>query len=568
MGQQVCSSCCRTEVAEKLEGSQKIFDREKRILEHKQGEGKIDDVYKIDVGKDGVLSNGTVGTIFKAQHLKNKTIRAVKQMNKKNVKGDRWQKEIDMLKRLDHPHICKLYETWEDTKTVYLIMELCRGGDLMNLALRSDKVNEGLIAVLVRQMCSATAHLHYHEVIHSDMRPENWLFDEPVQPTSSVLDLNLKMIDFGLAAKHTPDEEGGGSRRPSTAEDGDAPAAKKEDAAPTKKKNVMHEKAGAYCKAPEQISTKDKFANISDKCDVWAIGVITFLLLSGEPPFPRSAGKFKEELIRQAKFEFVPEATWKAISTECKDFISSSLQKVAEDRPTAKEALASPWMMIAKDVLDEAYDLQGKKASGAAQGKGRGKGGKPKLSILDAPLPSAGNIMDSFKKMGKMNSLEKAAVTAAAHRLPSDKVAYLRKTYEKMDRNGDGILSAQELCDGLKETGVGTEELLESLMAIDTDGSGVIEYTEFIAATYHFQRTMQEDVIWSIFRIFDTDGSGSVTLEELKKALAEGGGQHAKNIEDYFQGQSVNDLIKDLDGNGDGEIDFEEFKALLNRPKG
>merc|ERR1719171_3299594 len=143
----------------------------------------------------------------------------------------------------------------------------------MNLSLRADKVNESQVAILLRQMCGATAHLHDNAIVHSDMRPENWLFDEPVQSQSSVLDLNLKMIDFGLAGKFS---------------DGEEPKKEEEDGvdAKGKKKNVMHEKSGAYCKAPEQIGSK---APGTDKCDVWAVGVIAFLLLAGEPPSPRSA---------------------------------------------------------------------------------------------------------------------------------------------------------------------------------------------------------------------------------------------------------------------------------------
>lgn len=185
------------------------------------------------------------------------------------------------------------------------------------------------------------------------------------------------------------------------------------------------------------------------------------------------------------------------------------------------------------------------------------------MSIMDAPLPGAQQILQGFHKMADLNGLEKAAITSAAYRLPPDKINYLRKCFEKMDTNGDGVLSAQELQDGLRETGMNDDELMNLLKNIDVDGSGVIEYTEFIAATYDFQRKLHEDVTWAAFRVFDQDGSGSVTSSELKKVLSE-----REEIGEAFGTSGVQDLLNDFDANGDGEIDYQEFLGLLQAKSG
>merc|ERR1719188_484898 len=121
-----------------------------------------------------------------------------------------------------------------------------------------------------------------------------------------------------------------------------------------------------------------------------------------------------------------------------------------------------------------------------------------------------------------------------------------------MDRNGDGVLLAEELHDGLKGAGVSNSELMEILKQIDTDGSGSISYTEFIASTYEFQRSLQDSTVWSVFRIFDADHSGKLTRKELLEAL--GCEQHSNQVSEKFPGLSLENVLADLDKDGDGEI--------------
>merc|ERR1719188_698523 len=132
-----------------------------------------------------------------------------------------------------------------------------------------------------------------------------------------------------------------------------------------------------------------------------------------------------------------------------------------------------------------------------------------------------------------------------------------------MDRNGDGVLLAEELHDGLKGAGVSNSELMEILKQIDTDGSGAISYTEFIASTYEFQRSLQDSTVWSVFRVFDADHSGKLTKKELLEAL--GCEHHRNGLEEKFPDTNLENVIQNLDKDGDGEIDFEEFKTLLQK---
>merc|ERR1712226_1027594 len=194
-----------------------------------------------------------------------------------------------------------------------------------------------------------------------------------------------------------------------------------------------------------------------------------------------------------------------AIGTDAQVFIKECMKADRTARPQAIDLLNhSSWLAFGKSTLDQAYDGSGGASSRPAR-----------KSILDAPLPDAEAVLSKFECMNKLSILEKAAMTAAAHRLPTNKISHLRQAFEKMDRNGDGVLSAHELYIGLSSTDVSSEQLMEILSWVNSDGSNDIEYTEFIAATYQFQKNIQESAVWSVFRIFDQDGSGKICKSEI-----------------------------------------------------
>lgn len=128
----------------------------------------------------------------------------------------------------------------------------------------------------------------------------------------------------------------------------------------------------------------------------------------------------------------------------------------------------------------------------------------------------------------------------------------------QLDVNGDGSLSLEELKKGLsgKENG---DQLLEILNAADTDGSGEINYTEFLAATMDANMFMREDYLRTAFNMFDKDGSGKIDNEEVVALLS---GEDMGNI---VSKDAIMSLVSEIDANGDGEIDFEEFMEMMKK---
>merc|ERR1712224_720468 len=243
--------------------------------------------------------------VSKAKNLSTCAIRACKSINKSQMKNmDRFKQEIALMKIMDHPNIIKLYETFEDHRNIYLIMELCVGGELFDRIIEAGPFTESQAATLMQQIIRAIYYMHENHVCHRDLKPENFLFmtKEPIENNL------LKIIDFGLSCKFEAGQ-------------------------------VLSTKAGTpYYVAPQVLA--GKYDHLSD---VWSCGVIMYVLLCGYPPFFGETDSEVLSKVRLGAFSFNA-ADWKNVSDDAKNLIRMLLKMNPRDRYTAEQALNHEWI--------------------------------------------------------------------------------------------------------------------------------------------------------------------------------------------------------------------------------
>ena len=156
--------------------------------------------------------------------------------------------------------------------------------------------------------------------------------------------------------------------------------------------------------------------------------------------------------------------------------------------------------------------------------------------------------------------MQQAALTAIAVQASPDDIKELKSIFMALDKNGDGSLSFEELKAGLghKEN---AETLLEILKGADTDNSGSIDYTEFIAATLDAQTYLRDDYLKTAFDMFDKDGSGKIDKDEIRQLLC---GEDLTNV---VSKEDLEKYLAEVDENGDGEIDFQELQLKMGKCK-
>jgi len=252
-----------------------------------------------------------------------------------------------------------------------------------------------------------------------------------------------------------------------------------------------------------------------------------YVLLCGYPPFYGDTDADVLAKVRLGNFSFNA-ADWKAVSEDAKNLIRALLKMNPRDRYTAEQALNHIWV--------------------------RNKAPKSKGVSLE------NSLVDNLRGFRGQNRLKKAALHVIASQLEESQIKALRDTFMALDGNGDGLLTVNEMKEGLNKCGLKEipPDLQQIMEDVDSDGSGVIDYTEFLAASLDKKVYMKEDVCWQAFRIFDQNGDGKISKEELKQMLS--------NEEETVAGQSAKDLaelLQEIDANGDGQIDFQEFMAMM-----
>eukprot|EP00529_Nitzschia_sp_RCC80_P004108 CAMPEP_0113518152 /NCGR_PEP_ID=MMETSP0014_2-20120614/42701_1 /TAXON_ID=2857 /ORGANISM="Nitzschia sp." /LENGTH=918 /DNA_ID=CAMNT_0000415519 /DNA_START=164 /DNA_END=2920 /DNA_ORIENTATION=- /assembly_acc=CAM_ASM_000159 len=465
---------------------------------------EIDDVYE-GVHDGLVLGTGIAGVVRKVKHRETGVNFAVKCLNLGLIeqKGvlDSLREEIFIMSQLDHPNILRLEEVYESETQIYLIQELCHGGDLFDRLDDQPEIHftEVDCAKLVKQMLSSVRYLHSKGIVHRDLKLENFLFE-----SDDLSDNSLKMIDFGLSKhfQHTG--------------------------------QVLHDAVGTpYAAAPEIIR-----GSYDEKVDIWSMGVITYLLLSGESPF----GGIDDEPLTAVRDNilacnvcFEPDFIWDHVSSKGKKFVKRLLNPNPTDRPTAREAQQDEWLHVYanKDTKD-----------------------------CDPLNPKIVNNLCQFKEF---SALHKVLLEVLSFSLLPEQIIDLRKEFVRFDPNGVGEITLDELkqvllnsaesgsLGALSDTEV--EDIFNALRVREKDTT--IRWHEFIAAGVS-QSDFDDRNLRLAFDRLDYDRKGYITREDLHEMLSTNDGRMDKSIFSMWQ-----DGLEEVHCQGKGRMDFDDFRRFL-----
>eukprot|EP00966_Prymnesium_polylepis_P240094 5551922-Prymnesium_polylepis.1 len=428
--------------------------------------------------------------------------------------------EVRIHRSLVHPNICRIFDVFEEDGGLHLIMQLCTGGTMCSRLSRSRTgYSERAAATLMEKLLSAIFYCHRHGVVHCDVSAR----DAPHEITSAarvgarsggcvhcVVRLRIKLdnfvyeseadeaepilIDFGIAASVSPGHE-----------------------------EMRRIRGSPSYMAPELLARHPYDSSV----DMWALGVVAFLLLSGKRPFDHRNPKEKARMVRQDPLVF-PDAQWARVSADAKDFCTQLMQKSPADRMSASEALRHPWIVNASAVH----------ATDSAQ--------------LNH------SIISSLEAFSHSDDLEKLVFESVAFTTPPARLAELRSIFVAMDTDDSGTISLDELKQAFAAfPEYCVERVAEMFLHMDLHHHGEVDFLEFASAASsagwqnaEAGRMAVETTAVAAFSFLDRDGDGYLTKDDILSSVD--GGYPEEVVEEMLASHGV-----------DGRINFKSFKVLL-----
>jgi calcium-dependent protein kinase len=424
-----------------------------------------------------VLGSGYNGSVFLAESLTSKDKFAVKAFKLHGIgteKRKELETECEIFLSMDHPHVARLADCYETEDVLSLVMECMSGGELFKRVVAKKRFNEKDAVDTTWQMLLAVSYIHSHNVVHRDIKLENFLYEKEGSN-------HLKLIDFGFSKVWTPNTK-------------------------------LHLSCGtlAYV-APEVLSQ-----NYTSQCDMWSLGVTVFILLFGYMPFSGSEER-QHTMIKAGKF--TKKDAWNKVSEQARDFVGKLLVVDPEKRMDAKGALTHTWVAQRDHLNLEQHDVDEGIVDALANFGQASHFRRACMSMMAWSLTNderkqvrdafieldtdrSGTIsIHEFKKvLEERFHIDDAHVMAAFESLDTshmDEIHYsdflaamvssriqlhddlLKQTFKRFDTQNQGYITKESLRQVLGETHDG-EDIEHLIEEADTSHDGKIDYDEFI----------------------------------------------------------------------------------------
>ena len=514
----------------------------------RQKTGKIEDDYLFIKN----LGQGGYGKVIKASHKKTGMIRAIKFIPKNNLKfgytDEDIFREIEILRKLQHPNIMKLYEFYSDNEYYYLVNEYCSEGDLNDKMIKIENFDENIVKMLMFQIFQAVYYLHNKNVIHGDLKLENIMIDNINTKTLEEKKINkfkknlsfLSSIKTDLENSFNYEEELNNQQNSSKENNNlimqfnetknfelkliDFGASK----IFTKYKRNFEDTVGTlyYC-SPEVLKNNYDF-----KCDIWSCGVTMYILLTGDIPFK---GNNEEEIMKSIlndRLDFENNIKLKNISDDAKDLIKKCFIYNSNKRISAKEALNHNFF----------------------------KSGINKYNLFnDELIDDTFNVLNILREYPKYNIITQLFIAFITHNF-IDKIYMnkIKKVFFLINKSLDGQIKIEELINAYKMANINIKknDIIKIFKSLDsTKANNNIEYEEFLRAGIDKKLIFTEEHIKLGFEMIDFQKKGKINVYEIKQIFG---------IDDNVDESVMDNLLKEINKKENEEISYEEFKKILN----
>ena len=424
------------------------------------------------------LGKGSFGNVFKVKNKITGEIRAMKIIKNTSVNDNdetanqKFLKEIQVLKELEHPNIIKIFEYYIDNRYHYIITELLTGGELYETILKFQKFNEKKAAYIMKQILSALNYLHSKGIVHRDIKPENILVQNDPKKNKNYLDeIHIKLIDFGASNFFKHNE-------------------------------ILTLKVGSpYYIAPEVLNR-----SYNEKCDIWSAGVVLYVMLTGNFPFVGKTSQKLFENIKTGKFKNTGKE-WEAISPQAKDLIKKMLELDITKRISALECLNSKFIAsmsskeaipdILPSVLNNIYKLNARE------------------KIQQATIALIVHNIQQNEQVEKLKGIFEL--------LDLNKDGQL--TYSEIQKAFRQIFPDNYI----------TDEKMEIILdKMDDNKDGVISYEEFLRVTIDEKLLLEKNNLKLAFDKFDLNKDGKLSKEELLNILDKGASDYVDDLLDLI----------------------------------